>query len=260
LIFVALGKNDAGKQYEQTDTVFFLAIKHKMKVLVNIIGSVLLMMTMSNCSKEPEQPLSPFIPLPEVIKSTFYHPAGSYWIYQELNTGFIDCVFVNSSTFDTANFIHPGNFSAIGKFEKFKLLQRSTFYGNEVEIFSEIDYLTASYQPNIPHHWITYQTKNANNVPEWASHLFTWPFQFKVAEPAFRFFGASQSLTIDTLLPTYSLNGIVYDSVYLTVTRLDLTRQAQEVHRHIGIGVGEIRRNSVNNNIDWQLLRHYRAP
>lgn len=220
----------------------------------------LLSLMMAACSKEAENPPLAFVPIPHEVKSTFYHKTGSYWIYEENFTGFVDSVYVVSATFDTTDVIHPGNLTPIGKLERFKMRVKSSFYGNEVEISSEADYLAASFRPNEPHHWVTYQTFTSQNVPEWASHLFIWPFITGKTESAYRFLGPVQSWSVTRIDQGFSLRGLTYDTVYTTITKLDLTRQAQEVHRQIAVGVGEIRRNSVNHGIDWQLIRHYSQP
>jgi hypothetical protein len=213
-----------------------------------------------SCGKKQEPAGLEFVGIPTAVKSTFYHKVGSYWIYQEANTGFVDCVLVSSATFDTIAVIHPGSKEPIASKESFSMKVRSSFYGNEVDVFSEVDYLKASFRPSEPHHWVTYQTRANQNVVVWATHLMTWPFTVNKAEPAFRFLGNSQIWRLDSILTNYTLSNQTYDTVWYTVTQLDLTRQSQEVHRHIALGIGEIRRNSVNQGIDWHLLRHFSQP
>ncbi len=228
--------------------------------MLRFVAFVFLTLLAFSCSKKEEPAGLEFVAIPAAIKSTFYHKAGSYWIYEETFTGFVDSVYVISAIFDTTDVLHPGNLSPIGKLERFKMRVKSSFYGNEVEISSEADYLTASFRPNEPHHWVTYQTFTSQNVPEWASHLFIWPFITGKTESAYRFLGPVQSWSVTSIDQGFSLRGLTYDTVYTTVTKLDLTRQAQEVHRQIAVGVGEIRRNSVNHGIDWQLIRHFSEP
>lgn len=214
----------------------------------------------SSCSKETPEAFAEFISLPPLYKSTFYHKAGSYWIYEESNTGVLDCVFVQTSVFDTVSILHPGSLTEIGKKEWFHMRIASTFYGSLVRVYSEVDSLAASFRPQEPHHWVTYEVRNNENNPQWATHLFTWPYTIGKTEPAYRFTGNSQSWELNEVLTNFVLNGQTYDTAYSTITNLDLTRQGQEVHRIYVPGIGEVRRNSVNHGIDWKLIRYYNVP
>jgi hypothetical protein len=227
---------------------------HKLFLLIGLTASL------SGCSKQPNEPMTAFISIPHLLKSTFYHQTGSYWIYEETATGFVDCVYVTSASFDTVPILHPGNLTPISSKESFRLTLASSFYGNEVAVYSEVDCLAASFRPTAPHHWITYEIRvNANRVL-WANHLFTWPFTIGKLEPAYRFTGPSQSWQVNRILTNFEINGQTYDTAYSTITNLDLTRQAQEVHRIYVPGIGEVRRNSVNHNIDWRLIRFGLVP
>lgn len=231
--------------------------------MIKFLKLILLMglaASLATCSREPAPEMAPFISLPNLLKSTFYHKAGSYWIYEETATGFVDSVYVKSASFDTLPILHPGSKEVISQKEGFRLQIGSSFYGNEVTVYSEVDCLAASFRPTAPHHWVTYEIRlNANRVL-WATHLFTWPFTIGRLEPAYRFMGPSQTWQADRLLTPFELNGQTYDTAYSTITNLDLTRQAQEVHRVYVPGIGEVRRHSVSQGIDWQLIRFNIVP
>ena len=227
---------------------------------LKVILLLCLLAFLSSCSKKTPEAFDEFISIPPLLKATFYHNTGSYWIYEEAYTGFIDCVFVQSATFDTVPILHPGNFTEISRKERFHLRIASSFYGSVVNIYSEVDCLAASFRPETPHHWVTYELRDARNNPVWANHLFTWPFTVGKLEPAYRFTGVSQAWQVDKIITNFTLNGQTYDTAYSTITDLDLTRQAQEVHRIYVPGIGEVRRNSVNHGIDWSLIRYASLP
>ncbi len=101
-VYVSLSMNDLQKSITQNYKLMLVLSKTEMKRKILILFFLPLFMA---CNKDPEIPYCELHPDECVdvrdVKDYFYFKHGSYWVYEEENTGLRDSVFVHETWSDT---------------------------------------------------------------------------------------------------------------------------------------------------------------
>jgi len=224
-----------------------------MKALNYILLTLLLLATA--CKPDQPEPDNN-VWLPQELKDLFLVYPGSYWIFKELNTGYEDSIFVSATKLDTLPILHPGSRDTMGYKEFFVVTCISPFYGQTFEIATESPDYCQRLGPNAPCHYVA-QRNIKNNKVERRSFIYFYP-----NGPGARWTTENDGLTfetirIDSILPTFELQGQPYNQVRSVNITVDATLQHQASLRRIAPGVGIIQRKVDAMGWNWVVTRYH---
>ena len=193
--------------------------------------------------------------LPQELKTLFLFYPGTYWVFEELNTGFEDSIFVTKTVLDTVPILHPGSKEVIGQKERFVVTCISPFYGIEFEIASESPNFCYQLGPGAPCHFIA-QRHIRNNAVSDRSLIYFFPEEVGKAWPTENNGISYETMLIDSIWPSFDLAGNTYSQVRSIQLSLDPTLQYRSSLRRVAPGVGIIQRKVDAMGWNWVVKRY----
>jgi hypothetical protein len=214
-----------------------------------LVASVLL----TACKKAPTQEVDVWIPT--ALKELFLFYPGTYWVFEELNSGFQDSIFVSKTVLDTIPIIHPGSKTVIGQKERFIVTCISPFYGIEFEIATESPDFAYTLGPNAPRHFIAQRHIREGKVVL-RNLIYFYPEEKGKSHPIENDGLTFQTMKLDSIWPSFTLADNQYTQVRKIQISQDPSLQNQASLRSIAPGVGIIQRKVDAMGWNWVVKRY----
>jgi hypothetical protein len=222
--------------------------------LMNRFTVLMLFLTIGfSCKKDPEQNLDYCELHPEecvdirMVKDWFYFDYGSWWVYEEENSGMRDSVYVIETWSDTGS-------------HKFLTRVHSTYDGYDYPYFTQTaleTYKNHQVKKEVQSTGVyRAKTKPGDFVAEDKCFLFypkvgMWSFNY--GDP----FGDPDSLIIKTLYDNFELSGYSYQEVVGIYEITTAVEEYQPTMHFFAKGVGLIKKELLDSNQIWNLVDYH---
>lgn len=181
------------------------------------------------------------------VKDWLYFQPGTYWIYEEENSGMIDSVYVTSNTYDDGT-----SGSAFFRCETY-----STYNGYYYNIRSNNPTDSEGCLPTITRENFCVIVERVKTKPgNFVGTTILFPYRNYINKPAYAGGPPWSIITVEEILDSITIqNKLFYQIVKLKNTE-DVTENNQETNYFISKNIGIVKRVLIDSVHVWNLIRY----
>ena len=219
------------------------------KTVLLLFGSVIFFAVLTQCRKDPHIPFCELHPDQCVemkhIKDHYYFKTGSWWVYEEQNTGAIDSQWVSSSWLKSNN-------------KEFDIVINSSLDDYDYHRWTHL--LTqAKNEDIIPKRKLAYIERSKTKAGDFIGTSFIGIFYPVVGDSVFNgnVYFENNQLIIKEIYKNFIQNEINYNNVICYYEYSNETRNYQPVKTYYAEGVGLIKKELIDSNQVWVLKKYH---